>query len=174
MSEGGWGDYEGYLPVQGFRYHKQILPDKSQLSICSPNLSPHSRQPVTQLVYIIDTLNQTFWKTILLSFLPEPAPSQVSPTPEIGSPSFPETQATYLGIIPDSVVFSCIKSVSKPCWLHLQNISRVWAQFYFLLLPFNFNKSQGLKMVSMPCMINILQRSPLGVRLLCSLSPTPF
>lgn len=39
-----------------------IQPDKSQLSDCSPNLSPHSGQPVTQLMYIIDTLNQTFWK----------------------------------------------------------------------------------------------------------------
>lgn len=103
-----------------------IQPDKSQLSICSPNLSPHSRQPVTQLVYIIDTLNQTFWgEKKIPVFSPKPAPSQVSPFPEIASPSFPEAQATYLGIIPDSFVFSCIKSVSRSCWLHFQNISRI-------------------------------------------------
>ena len=152
-----------------------IQPDKSQLSICSPNLSPHSRQPVTQLVYIIDTLNQTFWgEKKIPVFSPKPAPSQVSPFPEIASPSFPEAQATYLGIIPDSFVFSCIKSVSRSCWLHFQNISRIWAQLYFLLLPSHFNKSQGLKIVSKPCMIHILQKSPLGVGLICSLSPTPF
>lgn len=153
-----------------------IQPDKSQLSICSPNLSPHSGQPVTQLMYIRDTLNQTFWKkkTILLSSLPEPATSQVSPSPEIASPSFPEAQATYLGTTPDSFVFSCIKSISRSCRLHFQNIFRIWAQFYFLFLPSHFNKSQGLKMVLKPCMIHILQRSPLGVGLLSSLSPTPF
>ena len=113
-------------------------------------------------------------KTILLSSLPEPATSQVSPSPEIASPSFPEAQATYLGTTPDSFVFSCIKSISRSCRLHFQNIFRIWAQFYFLFLPSHFNKSQGLKMVLKPCMIHILQRSPLGVGLLSSLSPTPF
>lgn len=41
------------LPVHGFKYCLQ--PDKSQWSLSSPDLSPHSRPPLTQLVYQIDT-----------------------------------------------------------------------------------------------------------------------
>lgn len=29
MSEGGWGDYEGYLPVQGFSPYSRLRPTRT-------------------------------------------------------------------------------------------------------------------------------------------------
>lgn len=71
-----------------------LQPSKPQWSLCSPDLSPHCMQLLLGISPHVSNehLKLNIWKTGLLSFLPEPASSQV----------FPEVQAMYLEIIPDS------------------------------------------------------------------------